>query len=465
MTKRSLTAILGTIVLVGGLSGYLYADIQDAVPGFLTKTPPKVGAEVPQRESVQPIQPLPARMLSDVPPIVPGDLNAAWDSFTSAGSERNFKPAAYVVDAMTGNVLLNGNGEKPSTPASTLKILTAYSAVQTLDVTDTLATSLYLDEDAALHLIGEGDLMLAEAAGDKTEVNGRAGLQDLARAAVANLKSEHEGTTVTKLVFHPRIFEGETREATLPEALQQWVGNNAAFAINRGEMPGAGYQPYWDNPGLKVAEALQEQLADAGLEVEIEQSDQAFDATDAEKVAEVNSAIISEVTRYMLSHSDNTLAEQLCRLSAAHADQGSTFADATANVESVIASSGIYTEGLKMLDCSGLNEDNLVAPRTIVETLRETWDSPNPAVRGIMRDLPIGQFTGTLNSRFYDEMDAVRIQAKTGSLDTVSSLAGFVTTKEGRVLIFHVQTSTSDEESAYFTRDAIEDFTLKLVNL
>lgn len=464
MPKRTLTAILGTFVLLAGVGGYVYADIQDIAPGYLTSEPPIVGAEAPDREPVQASGALPARVLVDVPPIVPADVQPAWNKLVQAGKDQEFTPGAYVIDAMTGNVLLNGNGEQGMTPASVIKVLTALTTVNSINPTDTLATSVFIDEDGALHLVGEGDLLLAEGTGDPTEVNGHAGLEDLAKATANELADKYANRDVSTLVYHPKIFEGETRESALADGLEHWIGHLSAFAVDRGELPGVGYQPYRDDPGTHVAEVLQQNLKDLGVNVQIQKSDERFEEAGGTLVAAVNSATVGEVTRLMLADSDNTLAEQLCRMSSAAAGDGSTLPDATEHLEKVLGEAGVYNDNLVVHDCSGLNEKNKVAPRTIAEALRVIWTSEEPAVAQIMRDLPIGHFTGTLDSRFDGDANGVRVQAKTGSLDEVSSLAGYATTEKGRVLIFHVQ-SGGMKEGAFFTRHAVEEFAMDLTRL
>ncbi|MDO5048606.1 MAG: D-alanyl-D-alanine carboxypeptidase/D-alanyl-D-alanine-endopeptidase [Actinomycetaceae bacterium] len=464
MSKRTSTAILGGLVVLAGVGGYVYADIQDVVPGFLTENAPIVGSPAPQRESVQLSDALPARMLADVPPIAPSDLDPVWKDISQAGKDQKFTPSAYVVDAVTGNVLLDGNGQRAVTPASVIKILTAVTAVNSLDPDGRLATSVFIDEGGTLHLVGEGDLLLGYDAGSAVKINGRAGLEDLAKATAEELSKNYADTAVTSLVFHPKIFEGETREAALPAGMEHWVGRLSAFAVDRGELPGEGYQPYREDPGAHVAEQLQKHLNDYGVNVQVEKSNDDFDQSGASLVAQVESATISEITRFMLANSDNTVAEQLCRMSSKASGAGSTWPEAAAHVRSVVADAGIYSEGLVVHDCSGLNENNKMAPRTSVEALRKIWKADDPALAQLMRDLPVGQFTGTLDKRFGDEADGVRVQAKTGSLDDVSSLAGYATTKGGRVLIFHVQ-SVNAEDGAFFTRPAMDEFALSLTRL
>ncbi|MDK8352267.1 D-alanyl-D-alanine carboxypeptidase, partial [Gleimia europaea] len=316
-----------------------------------------------------------AQMGEDAPLVESGELASAWEALERASREQKFTPGVYVADALTGEVLLDKNGQMPMPPASTIKILTAINAAQSLDPASTLATRVFLDEDGTLHLVGEGDLLMAQGVGGP-QVNGRAGVADLAAATAKAL--EDSQSSAAKLVFHDHIFDGPTREPALTDGLEHWVGHVAPFAIDRGEMPGVGYQPYYDDPAANVAKALQEELASAGVNVQIQASSEPYDGQ-GQLLAKVESAPIAQVTRMMLMDSDNTLAEQLCRLSSVAQDAGTTLEDAAQNLVEQVKNTGVYTDGLSAADCSGLNVENRVSPRTLVESLLYLQDARIPA--------------------------------------------------------------------------------------
>ena len=111
-----------------------------------------------------------------------------------------------------------------------------------------------------------------------------------------------------------------------------------------------------------------------------------------------------------------------------------------------------------MQDCSGLSSDDRISGRTLAETLLTTMDADHPNLRDLVRSLPWGGLDGTLDQRFLTGDAAANVQAKTGSLGTVSSLAGVVTTEGGRTLVFAVGNDAVPGGAAYWTRGVLDDF-------
>ncbi len=485
MPKKSVTAILSALVLFAGISGYVIADINDQVPGFLTRKAAESPAPLPTPNAPTPVPAWPSQMQVDLPAITSAQVKPLWDKLVADANKTqeaqnaqkaqnskttppptptsSVRTGAYVIDALTGNVLLSGNGEVPMQPASTTKVLTAFTVEHVLDTQKRLATTTFLGEDGAVHLVGEGDLLLADGAGDDGEVNGHAGVADLAQQTALTLKELKK--TPTSLVFHDQIFDGPTREPGLSDDLASWVGNSSAFAVDTGltpgdSEPGMGDKPFLDRPGEYVAQTLARHLADAGVNLTVTPGSGQFNAAKAEKLGQVESATIAQVTRLMMRTSDNTLAEQLCRLAAREAKVTSDFAGSTKHVADTVSGAGVNVEKLVLNDCSGLNEGNLIAPRTTAQTLLQVWRTQP----GMMRDLPYAWFSGTLNTRFVESAQAPWVAAKTGSLDESASLAGYATTKSGRVLVFQVQVDTA-KDGAWAYRPVLDAFASGLTEL
>ena len=111
-------------------------------------------------------------------PVDPANVEELWAPVAAAAAAGGYTAWGTVVDAQTGQVLLDAEASTPHTPASTTKTLTAFTALAHLDPTTTLTTSALLGADShTLYLDSEGDLLLGIGASETREVPGRAGLQ------------------------------------------------------------------------------------------------------------------------------------------------------------------------------------------------------------------------------------------------------------------------------------------------
>lgn len=98
---------------------------------------------------------------------------------------------------------------------------------------------------------------------------------------------------------------------------------------------------------------------------------------------------------------------------------------------------GIAPDALVQYDGSGLSRHNLVTPASLVQLY--TYMAKQSRYANIWIDsLPVGGVDGTLKSRFADARTNKNVQAKTGTLDQVSALSGYVTTATGEKLVFSI---------------------------
>ncbi|MCW4601277.1 D-alanyl-D-alanine carboxypeptidase [Janibacter hoylei] len=97
-----------------------------------------------------------------------------------------------VRDAVTGDPVWTKGADRPQTPASTAKLLTAAAVAERTDLSRTMKTTVVADGDD-LVLVAAGDTMLARGDGDPTAVEGRAGLADLAEQVADSLGTKGAG--------------------------------------------------------------------------------------------------------------------------------------------------------------------------------------------------------------------------------------------------------------------------------
>jgi serine-type D-Ala-D-Ala carboxypeptidase/endopeptidase (penicillin-binding protein 4) len=87
-------------------------------------------------------------------------------------------------------------------------------------------------------------------------------------------------------------------------------------------------------------------------------------------------------------------------------------------------------------DGSGLSRHNLITPASNVQLYSYLAKSPNALAW--RESLTIGAVDGTLRNRFRDTAAANNARGKTGTIDQVSALTGYVTTAAGEQLVFSV---------------------------
>ena len=115
----------------------------------------------------------------------------------------------------------------------------------------------------------------------------------------------------------------------------------------------------------------------------------------------MSSPQLSSLVETMLLTSDNDLAESLIRLAAIGRDHPATFEGGTAAVAEVLTELGVPTDGLALLDGSGLARGSRIAPETLGALLAlAAADGGDPRLRPLVTGLPVAGFSGTLADRF-----------------------------------------------------------------
>ena len=134
--------------------------------------------------------------------------------------------------------------------------------------------------------------------------------------------------------------------------------------------------------------------------------------------------------------SQNLHAELLLRLlGKVHGADGS-FEQGTRVVRQFLLDAGVDDNDFFFYDGSGMSPDDRIAPRAYTQLLsyasRQPWGA---AWRGAF---PIAGVDGTLDDRFKNSPLKGRLWAKTGTLNEVNALSGYLTADSGKTLAFSI---------------------------
>lgn len=152
---------------------------------------------------------------------------------------------------------------------------------------------------------------------------------------------------------------------------------------------------------------------------------------DARLVTEWQSPSLPEVVRDINKYSNNVMARQvLLTIAAETGNLPATPEGAATIVKGWLDHKGIDTSKLVIENGSGLSRIEQVTPEMMGRMLVAAFQSP--VMPELMSSLPVVGLDGTMRRRLVDDTVAGHAHIKTGSLDGVRAVAGYVLAASGR---------------------------------
>lgn len=143
---------------------------------------------------------------------------------------------------------------------------------------------------------------------------------------------------------------------------------------------------------------------------------------------------LSQVIRDINKFSNNVMARHLfLTLSLAADNPPATTEKARRAVREWLVRGGLDFPELTLENGSGLSRSERITPRHLAELLLYAWRSP--LMPEYLSSLPIPGVDGTLRRRLIDSPSAGRGHLKTGYLEGVRAIAGFVNDRAGRTMV------------------------------
>ncbi len=356
-------------------------------------------------------------------------------------------PDTCLTVLVDGTPVYRHDGTTPLAPASTQKVVTATVALEQLGSATRFETTVVapavnadgvVDGDVAL--VGGGDPVLVtdgyrvvRSIGDDVPTTS---LDELADQVVATGVRGISG----RVIGDERRYDSLRTVPGWPDRYtsQQQSGPLSALGVDEGyelapprEPDGPVRRTPSADPAAAAARTFTSLLRARGVLVVGEGASGAAPAG-ATTVATVTSPPVADLVDRMLEASDNRIAEQLTKEIGHRSGGGGSTAAGVAAIAEQAEELGLTVPGTRVADGSGLHPDNRLTCDGLADVLHH-----GGGLEGLLGPaLPVAGKTGTLAHRFRGNPAEGRMHAKTGSLNQVSSLAGFVTLPEGETATF-----------------------------
>ncbi len=146
------------------------------------------------------------------------------------------------------------------------------------------------------------------------------------------------------------------------------------------------------------------------------------------------SPFLRDIVRVINKNSQNFFAEQLLKVIGYEKTGFGTANNGIKYCEEVFTQMGINTDGLNIVDGSGLSRLNLVSPNQINTLLNYMYKSDS--FTPFYNSLPVAGVDGTLANRMRKSRAMNNVRGKTGFLGSVRTLSGYIYTGDKELVSF-----------------------------
>lgn len=396
------------------------------------------------------------------------------------------KSLALVVEDLTSQELVfSHNGTKPLKPASVLKILTAAGALTILGPDYRFKTRIWVDKFvdghvSTLYVVGSGDpalnlesLWILARKLKKLGVKsvGKIALDSshfLSPASRSGVRAYQAGASAISFNYNSVTFEICPRklgddaivtidpweaEIGLSGRVRTQKGGKTGVSIEEqhGKAKGTVYLSFQvsgsiapqvkckeiyrsvSEPEIYLGVTLKNFLQSIGVVVKGSIVRENLGAKST-LLYEHLSKPLSEIVKDLNHFSNNFIGEQLLYALGESVDGKFSREAGLLRLREYLDGLGRFDREIELADGSGLSHDNRITAQALSQVLR-TMDENSEVGAEFENSLSVAARNGTLKKRFVGVRGLV-LRGKTGSLNGVSSLAGYVFSRTGRRIAF-----------------------------
>lgn len=425
------------------------------------------------------------------------DLHRLIDQLFTKKVAARAVTSVKIISAETGDVLYERNAHTPLTPASTLKLISSAAALVKLGRDYAFRTVISTDDMSHagsivrgnIYLQGFGDPYLnvedlrklasdlqkqgirevvGDVVGDESYFDHESACSDLSgRECVSNRLPHLSALTVNlsqlQVTLYPGKMKGTKVRVESPIGIGSFKLVNECITVNERVRYRPTVKARWNKDGCTLrivgrmsvgsrprtysfpvrspawfaAAVFREQLRLEGITVLGETRVGAAPVT-AKELTRSRSPLYDVLTT-VNKESDNFAAEMVLRTLAAKliGPPGSVEKGVLVLEQFLEEDVGIPQVAFHVHDGSGLSHQNAVSADALTKLLRYMYTRKD-LFETFRMTLPSAGVDGTLRGRMIGTEAEGKLQAKTGSLNGVTSLAGYVTNADNELLVFSI---------------------------
>ena len=344
-----------------------------------------------------------------------------------------------IYNPLLGDTIYSVNHTQSMIPASNTKLFTTAAALDIMGSSYILSTQILSDDNNFSDSVLNGNIYLK---GFGNPVFTSSELDSLVRELLNMGIKEITGDVIGDDTFFDDVYtrddwiKGERANVRLPAISSLVLDRNTKKVRKKRRGRWRTYRIYVSDPPEYAAKIFREKLTEAGIF--ISGSSMVGVTPPTASMLVQSSIILSELIKLVNKHSDNFLAECLFKTIGAVASgkQGNSFYSTQA-ILTFIEDNAIYSEGTAVVDGSGISRYDQITVGAINGLLEKMYfDLKN--FSDFYSSLSIAGVDGTLEDRISEKSEQINFRGKTGTLNGVSSLSGYLTTKSGDELIVSI---------------------------
>ena len=357
----------------------------------------------------------------------------------------------FILNPLTADTIYEYNSHTPFIPASNTKIFTTAAALYILGEAFTFSTALFIKDGNLNDGVINSDLYIK---GFGNSLFTRDDMKQLARNMAAKGIRQVNGRIYGDDSYFDDVYsrsdwiEDETDANRLPPISALVVDYNQTTETYKRRRRVLTRTVSVQNPPLHAARLLRDDLLSEGISVD-HVVDIGITPPDFSKLDEI-AVPLKRVISIANKRSHNFISECLFKSVGAHASQSQgNGTNAAQAVIRFLKDYNLFRKGTVFVDGSGLSRSNRISAEGIVKLLEMIYFDLDKYDL-YANSLSIAGVDGTLSGRLSGTLAEYNFRGKTGTLNGVVTLSGYIKTASDDDLIVSILFNYSQKSADYY---------------